>query len=461
MESLLDRPTTKSTHPANDVTSYPLLDALRQRRSRRFGYGMKIDNGPFAYHSEHPPQPLSEEEEAFLAFAACGITGYALADLAYGSGQGGAMLMGLVGRTISSADAINSVSLVVTNDTATYVVKRPQDFEQAELPDIIDLAQRGDLVAWYRRSRVKISDGRAAPPVEPGYNFNINKWSLYAKGGTYLLPINELTALYINALLETFDETMALFILDERATFRPAGIGRFARSKGGHLEDNLSAGRAGTVQVLETAIMEGVAIEQGMMVQNIGLMAQAIGLGGFANFAPHPSSWFQALGFRMGSMPASRYLGANRLISSALAVLGRDRPFAYPLGLERNGNVLLKPFCPPYYPSMEAAVHAVVEAKFGPQGIFRGGAARSGWRDPAAASAGIAGPSEQAIAATVAFCEYIFERYGRFPAYSAPFRTIMGYQATHVDEDFYNRFYQPEALSETQRSHQARWHDRE
>ena len=132
--------------------------------------------------------------------------------------------------------------------------------------------------------------------------------------------------------------------------------------------------------------MEGVAIEQGMMIQNIGLMAQALGLGGFANFAPHPSSWFEALGFRMGSMPASRYLGANRLISSALAVLGRDRPFAYPLGLERAGEVLLKPFCPPYYPSMEAAVHAVIEAKFGAQGIFRGGAARSGWRDPAAAS---------------------------------------------------------------------------
>ena len=72
---------------------------------------------------------------------------------------------------------------------------------------------------------------------------------------------------------------------------------------------------------------------------------------------------------------------------------------------------------------------------------------------------GIPGPSKQAIAATVAYCEYIYERYGRFPAYSAPFRTIMGYQATHVDEDFYDRFYRPEALSETQRSHQARWHD--
>lgn len=447
-------------HPyrENDAVAYPLLDALRHRRSRRFGRGMAIASGPFAYRSQQAPQPLSEDEEAFLAFAACGITGYALADLAYGSGQGGAMLMGLVGRTISSADAINSVSLVLTNDTATYLIKRPQDFAPAELREIISLAQRDDLLEWYRRSRIKIGEGRAAPPVQPGYNFNINKWSLYAAGGSYLLPINELTALYINALLEAFDETMGLFLLDERANFRPAGIGRFAHSKGGHLDDNLAAGRAGTVQALEAAIMEGVAIEQGMMIQNIGLMAQALGIGGFANFAPHPASWFQALSFRMGSMPASRYLGANPLISAVLALLGRDRPFAYPLGLEQDGEALLKPFCPPYYPSMEAAVHAVVEIKFGPQGIFRGGAARSSWRDAASASAGIPAPSQQAVAATVAYCEYIYHRYGRFPAYAAPFRTVMGYQATHVDEEFYDRFYHPEALSEAQRLHQAQWH---
>ena len=75
MERLLELPTAQTNHE-NDVDAYPLLDALRQRRSRRFGHGMKIDSGPFAYRSEHPPQPLSEEEEAFLAFAACGITGY-------------------------------------------------------------------------------------------------------------------------------------------------------------------------------------------------------------------------------------------------------------------------------------------------------------------------------------------------------------------------------------------------
>src|SRR5947207_815742 len=57
------------------LTGYSLLDALRERRSRRFGLGMKMEQGPLAYQSEHAPIPLDEEEEALLAFAACGITG--------------------------------------------------------------------------------------------------------------------------------------------------------------------------------------------------------------------------------------------------------------------------------------------------------------------------------------------------------------------------------------------------
>jgi hypothetical protein len=61
-------------------TRYPLLDALRERRSRRFGTGMEI-GGPLAHRSRQPPLPLTEDEQAVLAFAACGITGPALGDL--------------------------------------------------------------------------------------------------------------------------------------------------------------------------------------------------------------------------------------------------------------------------------------------------------------------------------------------------------------------------------------------
>ena len=78
------------------LSGYTLLDALQDRRSRRFGMGIKIPDGPFAYESRHEPLPLTEAEEAALAFAACGVTGYALADLSYGRGQGGGMRAGLL-----------------------------------------------------------------------------------------------------------------------------------------------------------------------------------------------------------------------------------------------------------------------------------------------------------------------------------------------------------------------------
>jgi hypothetical protein len=45
---------------------------------------------------------------------------------------------------------------------------------------------------------------------------------------------------------------------------------------------------------------------------------------------------------------------------------------------------------------------------------------------------------------------------------SGPFRTVLGYQASHVDGDFYQRFYRPEALTANQGQHLADWHpDRE
>src|SRR5678815_5610592 len=93
-----------------------LQEVLLNRRSRRVGLGMSIPAGPFRYSSSRKPIPLTEEEEAALAFAACGVTGYALADLSYGAGEGGSMLIGRLGRTAASADAANTVAVVVTND---------------------------------------------------------------------------------------------------------------------------------------------------------------------------------------------------------------------------------------------------------------------------------------------------------------------------------------------------------
>src|SRR5712671_6446511 len=124
------------------LARYPLLEALRTRRSRRFGLGMKISKGPLEYQSGFEPVPLTEAEEGALAFAACGVTGYALADLCYERGQGGNIMAGLVGRTVASGDGIQTVALVVTNDQATYLLKRPQDFSPNEIPELIALGKR-------------------------------------------------------------------------------------------------------------------------------------------------------------------------------------------------------------------------------------------------------------------------------------------------------------------------------
>lgn len=115
---------------------YSLLDALTDRRSRRFGRGMRIPGGPLAYESGQPPSPLTLEEEAALAFAACGVTGPTLADMAYAGGAmpeagGGNILAHLVGRTVASADAIHAVVLFVMNDEGTWMLWRPQDFPRA------------------------------------------------------------------------------------------------------------------------------------------------------------------------------------------------------------------------------------------------------------------------------------------------------------------------------------------
>jgi hypothetical protein len=412
---------------------------------------MKLPAGPLAYESRHQPVPLSEEHEAAMVLAGCGITGHALADLCYERAGGGSIMAGLVARTIASGDGLQTVGLAVINDQASYLVRKPRELPTADIPGLIELCRAGDALEFYRRTRVKLKDGRAATPCEPLFNINANRWSAHARGTTCFLPINDLTLMYVNGLLEILNEETGAFLLDERNNFLPAGLGRFGRSKGGHLDDNPHNGRVATVRQVEQFVTEFVTVEQGMMLQNLGLMAQALGLGGFPNFANHDFAWFQALGFRMETMPASRYVGAGLLPSLAMKLLKRNPEVPFPVGLERDGQVLLKPFCPPYFKSMAEAVRAVASLKFGPTGIFRSPGAGSAWPKHDEVTRQVPAVSEATISAVTAYCEYLWQRYGRFPVYMPPYRTVLCYQACHLDAEFYDRFYRPEALSDNQR----------
>jgi hypothetical protein len=439
-------------HLEHGWTHYPLVDAMLGRRSRRFGRGMRLNGGPLAYSSRMRPQPLSQDEEAALAFAACGVTGYALAELPYQAGDvaeggGGNIMTHFIGRTVPSGDAMHSVTLFVLNDTGAWLLKRPQDFPRAEISELVRMARDHQFAALYERSCVRIASTRPEVPRTPPFVPRFNKWSANVPGTTYFLPIAECTALYINVLLSAFDEEFAYFVVDDRRGYRPAGISAFARSKGGHLHDDPTAGRFGTVSVLETWIYEFAASEQGAMLQNLGLMAQALGLGGFPHFAAHPFGWCQALGFRLEQPAFSRTMAAGPVMTGVLKALKKDMPIPTPVGLERDGHVLLRPFCPPYYRNMEEAVLAFVAYKYAEgTGTFRDGGLVTGWRDGAAVQAGIPRYGDRAIAATIAYCDYVYRRYGRFPAASGPFRTVSAYQVHRLDGEFYNRFYRLDAL---------------
>jgi hypothetical protein len=103
----IDPPHVPSHAVIGQLAGYPLSEALIERRSPRFGHGMRLNGGPLSYKSMRPSQPLSLEEEAALAFAGCSITGPVLAELPYDSGDeheagGGNIMINLVGRTVAS-----------------------------------------------------------------------------------------------------------------------------------------------------------------------------------------------------------------------------------------------------------------------------------------------------------------------------------------------------------------------
>jgi hypothetical protein len=131
-------------------------------------------------------------------------------------------------------------------------------------------------------------------------------------------------------------------------------------------------------------MLEFAAIEQGAILQNLRLMTEALGRGGFAHFAAYPGIWCEVLGFRMASLPFSRTIGT---------------------------------------------------------GAFRDGGAATAWREPARVQAGIPPYSDRNVAAAVAVCEYAHRRYGRIPPGTGPFRTLLAFQAHRLDAEFYGAFY--------------------
>jgi len=190
----------------DDLKSYPLLEAMRHRRSRRFALGAEMPVGALAWKSREAPLPLSTLEEAILVHGAAGLTGFCAADLPYENpvpeAAGGNVMAGLRGRTIPSADAIHSTSLFVINDEATWHYPPPRPGDPPSSPALPDTAGEAEQIeASYRERRIKVKDSRTEIPRRVPEMFPFNRWSTNLPGTTYFVPVSDLSALCINVLL--------------------------------------------------------------------------------------------------------------------------------------------------------------------------------------------------------------------------------------------------------------------
>ena len=305
--------------------------------------------------------------------------------------------------------------------------------------------------------RITLRDGRSEIPRELPFTPPFNKWSANIPGATYFVPVTEVTALYLTILFAALGEEFAYFFHDDKDWLTSAaGIDRFGRSKGGHLYDDVNAGRVGTIDEIETYLLEICGFEQGLMVQNIALATEALGLGGFPHYAAHRFAWTRSFGFRMRDRTFAEVLHKGFFGTLLMRLLGKNVTIPQAIGLDHDGRTIIKPFAPPYYPSMEAAVRAFVDYKFAAgTGFFRDSTKPSAWRDPATIQATIPPYSEANIEAVIAYCEYVMKHYGQFPANFGPIRTLMAFQAHHIDTAFYDRFYRPGAYTEAHAEHFA------
>jgi hypothetical protein len=195
-------------------------------------------------------------------------------------------------------------------------------------------------------------------------------------------------------------------------------------------------------------------VEEGLMIENLMIATQTLGIGG------HPFSggkgrvtlggerqWHRiggagtcgSLGFTFHQVPEDAPVGAGEEI---------------PVGLEG----IFEGACPPFHADMDAAVDFILDQRWGAHGIFSASERLTPWRSPEVARS-VPRPSEEAIEATRVLCRYIWTTYGRFPATIDPFLMTVWYQAAHLDVEFYDRYYPPEALPAHVRSHMHDWHE--
>jgi hypothetical protein len=409
----------------DQVWSYPLFEALYGRRSRRFGLGFEMPEGPFRYKSAHAAVPLAELEEALLVGAGAGFSGLAFWDLPtpppYPRRSG---------RTFPATRGGGHTALFFTNDKGFYVLD--DNVAATKLREVETREERAKLPDIYRAQRRTLGAGRLDIPSRAPTISQHDHWDSNRPGSTLFLPVCDVSAEMISLIAQFVDPALRRYapasggfnIVDDRQNFRPAGTERW-----------LESGFLDAEQVLPLSILERQACyyvfsEPAAICQNMFLATEALGLGGWKHCGFLSLEILDRMGFRI---VAPQQAGA----------------FGNPVGLDG----VFEASCPPYHPTMDAAVDAFF--------------ARSGRAEATAVPyrmseqdrrAGALRISAEGLACTKAVCNYIYDTYGRFPGGTDAMHLMWVMQVHHIDTDYYDRFFGSDAYGPTHAAHMATWH---
>ena len=444
-----------------------VFELMRQTRTRRVGYGYRIDSGttekhpvtgremvqeqgPMEFVSDKAPLSLTEVEEALLSWAACGPNGIAAWDISLGGGFH--ELVSIAGRTTPTPGNSLATDLLIINDNGAHIYK-PTDHRNEAME--MSGSQYDRVLDWYRKDTIQLTNERpdidyaTRLPVAPHatlmgpYQFNMNK-----PGTSWFLPITDNGKL-TSALINLFD-AWAMFPVDEFNGGQPAGVGEWVGEGKLELPIPLAA--------FDQLWFQVETYPPGMMIQNIRLACEAMGLGhwNYCGFVPEVI---------LGAYPdLTPGLSATFAEPNAKApiVTGAVKTIGWPGKWETT----MVPS--PKYPDAKTLVDQWYDEKYGDgawgaegeNNSLRQG--QSPWKDPATVEGILSHPKAKpqpwVREAVQAHIEYCVENFGQFPVCYNPLQMHFGVVVHHLDTDFYDRYYKDGYITDRHRSHEADWH---
>ena len=258
-----------------------------------------------------------------------------------------------------------------------------------------------DLNAYLNEHKariVKLSDGRLNTPATPLHMEMHNEWCANVPGSTLIIPVADLAQHMILVICYLVQNGACIY--DDVNNQPIPGLEKF--------KNLVDIENPYPLSYVEQLGLTEVTVELSTSCYAGALMLQALGLGGWMYEGINPFSILGAsgdpdvpgLGFRFDML--------------------EGQPLPNVTGLEG----VFEGHCPPHFKDMRAAVDSVVTRKFGDGGPFNK-QTDGPYKQNAEIRGGAAPIGDEFIDCVTTMAQYIFDKFGRFPATVPPIFTLM------------------------------------